>query len=566
MKFIYTIIIFFFSGLTIAQVGINTMLPEAALDITSTDKGLLVPRMVSTDRLNIGTPATGLLVYQTDTPTGFYYYDGTAWISLSSNNWSIVGNSGTNPTVDKVGTTDNKDLRIVTSNQNAIRVKRQTGYVGIGTNNPDTYLHVVGANTTASEYFYEDFESGSNDTNLDNAVYDYSASDKNPKYSTLQNSSTGLNDRTAAAIKAGGNEVSFFETTINFSVDGTLTFDYYVQIATNSSFNFYIDPSTNPTAVFTSPTTSGWNTLTENITAGVHTFRWEQIRPTNNGGNGNTVFIDAINAQSPPSPVLTLEDGTQANGKILISDATGNASWAIPPTPNNDQDWIFENGNLETDPISRTGKVVIGVNSSTLPVPLHTLHVWNGNTSGSKMSFGSVEFIEDGISTLIISDDFSPLNDNSQNLGLSSNRWRDIYSLNGISSSDRNLKEQITNIPYGLNEVLELQPISYQWKNEKIGNFTIPDNKKETHLGFSAQQLQTVIPETVESEYWELEGEDAQDLLVRKQANYLGVRYTALIPVLTKAIQEQQAQIDQIENNNALIRAEIARLQQAQGN
>lgn len=69
-----------------SQVGIGTNTPDASakLDITSTDKGLLTPRMTASQRGLITSPATGLLIYQTDGTTGFYYYTGTAWISLST--------------------------------------------------------------------------------------------------------------------------------------------------------------------------------------------------------------------------------------------------------------------------------------------------------------------------------------------------------------------------------------------------------------------------------------------------------------------------------------------------
>ncbi len=69
-----------------AQVGIGIMTadPSAQLDVTSTKKGFLAPRMtmVQRDSIAIGdTPATGLLIYQTDNTPGFYYYNGSAWVA-----------------------------------------------------------------------------------------------------------------------------------------------------------------------------------------------------------------------------------------------------------------------------------------------------------------------------------------------------------------------------------------------------------------------------------------------------------------------------------------------------
>lgn len=67
-----------------AQVGIGTTTPDAssALEIASTDSGILVPRMTVTQRVAITSPAEGLLVYQTNDVSGFYFYNGSQWVRL----------------------------------------------------------------------------------------------------------------------------------------------------------------------------------------------------------------------------------------------------------------------------------------------------------------------------------------------------------------------------------------------------------------------------------------------------------------------------------------------------
>lgn len=71
------------------SVGINTSTPHASstLDITSTDKGILIPRMTLAQRNAIPLPAQGLMIYQTDNTPGFYYYNNLGnWIKLSNTN------------------------------------------------------------------------------------------------------------------------------------------------------------------------------------------------------------------------------------------------------------------------------------------------------------------------------------------------------------------------------------------------------------------------------------------------------------------------------------------------
>lgn len=82
------------------NIGINTTgtVPDksAMLDVSSTDKGILVPRMNAAQRLAIVAPAEGLLVYQVEAATGFYYFDGTTWSLLlpeaaGKNNFNFKG-------------------------------------------------------------------------------------------------------------------------------------------------------------------------------------------------------------------------------------------------------------------------------------------------------------------------------------------------------------------------------------------------------------------------------------------------------------------------------------------
>jgi len=69
-------------------VAINTTGAEpdnsAMLDVSGSDKGILIPRMTETQRTAIGSPAKGLLVYQNDGTEGFYYYTGSSWTRMAN--------------------------------------------------------------------------------------------------------------------------------------------------------------------------------------------------------------------------------------------------------------------------------------------------------------------------------------------------------------------------------------------------------------------------------------------------------------------------------------------------
>jgi len=117
------------------------------------------------------------------------------------------------------------------------------------------------------------------------------------------------------------------------------------------------------------------------------------------------------------------------------------------------------------------------------------------------------------------------------------NRWFEVYAIQGtINTSDRRDKENIAPLEYGLKEVLQLNPVSFNWKGkEEYGR----------KIGLIAQELKPIIGEVVKD--WHYERTDEDGGKERVESPRMGVYYSDLIPVLIKSIQEQQKMIDELK-------------------
>jgi hypothetical protein len=131
-------------------VGIGTNSPDtsAMLEVASTTKGMLVPRMSTAQRTAIQNPANGLLVYDTNF-NDFWFYTTAGWLALNNtkNAWSFSGNAlaGT----ELLGSTNSLPLKFITNNTERLRLS-ENGNLLAGTtsaNYTTSLMEVVGSST-----------------------------------------------------------------------------------------------------------------------------------------------------------------------------------------------------------------------------------------------------------------------------------------------------------------------------------------------------------------------------------------------------------------------------------
>jgi len=159
-------LLLFVSNSILAQVGINTdnSVPDASamLDVKSTTRGLLIPRMTASERDAIGTPATGLTVFVTD-DNAFYYFDGTTWVRFqeTGKSWLLNGNGGTTG-AEFLGTTDAHPLIFKTNNVERMQIK-DNGVIGINTAPYDDTLIKASGDTYGVIASFESTRTSSDD-------------------------------------------------------------------------------------------------------------------------------------------------------------------------------------------------------------------------------------------------------------------------------------------------------------------------------------------------------------------------------------------------------------------
>jgi len=103
----------------------------------------------------------------------------------------------------------------------------------------------------------------------------------------------------------------------------------------------------------------------------------------------------------------------------------------------------------------------------------------------------------------------------------------DVVAFSSSTGSDKRLKKNIKPIPYGLKEVLQMNPVEYDWK----------EKRDQSHdIGVIAQEIEEIIPEVVK---------EHEDLKTQKE--FKTVDYGKMVAVLIKAVQEQQEQINELK-------------------
>ncbi|GGH25011.1 hypothetical protein GCM10007423_08910 [Dyadobacter endophyticus] len=514
------------------NVGIGTNAPSTKLHVNGTAR---ITGSTGTPTTIVGRDGSGNIGSIT-LGAGLSIVGGALSASGGSSGWSLTGNAGINPATNYIGTTDAQPLLLRTNAAERFRIT-PTGNIGIGNAAPLVplaFASVVGAKLSF-------FDSGANDQ------VGFGVSSNQFNYHTVPGA-----DHVFFAGGRNGDGTELFRMKGNGNVG----------IGTNT-----------PSAK-----------LDVNGTARIAGSAGTATAITGRDGTGNISNITLGANLSLAGGVLSASGGG-ATGWGLTGNAATNPAINYLGT-SDAQPLVMRTNAAERMRVTETGNVGIGTATPTAKLDIQSGNVnfsaeyglnWDGGNSARIYMYpglglpGNNLFMESGENMIFISDlngtapgtnnrgfiwatNASWLNGgtptermrltNSGRLGLGTtnpsytldvagdiNASASVRANGVVLTSDARLKRNILGTKHGLSTIMALNPVEYEKKQ------TIKDSIYDHHeIGFVAQEIAKVLPSLVK------EGNDADKTLA--------VSYTELIPVLTKAIQEQQAQIESLKAAN----------------
>jgi len=308
-----------------------------------------------------------------------------------------------------------------------------------------------------------------------------------------------------------------------------------INVGTDNNTAIYATSSSSSSSAFIENYSDGSGLIVQNYSS--------SGQPTGvfvNGGDAPAIFSNNSSTSNPA--IFGRNDGS---GTAIYGETTSNGYAAGHFINNTGEMAILAEGrivsNASIEAYSSIGPVGLFENVSG-GVALEVLGKVSINTSPPSDALDVVGnanidqnlFVQGLIQ---VHDVIVPYTNGTQDIGFNTQSFHDIYLSGGVvNPSDSTLKKDIKNLDYGLDEVMKMRPVSYFFKDKNI------HGKK---LGFIAQEMQPLVSEVVQDKVYE---KDKDGNEIEKKADHLSMSYTELIPVLTKAIQEQQAIINDLKS------------------
>ncbi len=497
------------------SVGVGTLTPHVSsvAEIVSTTKGLLIPRMTIAQRNLIATPATGLLIYQTNSTPGFYFYSGTVW--------ALISNGKANSSLNNLSATTAINSSLLPGITNSINLGSTTkmwkdiyanGNVGIGTSTPlrkldvngDAMINgvVIGLGAGSDPYntvvgngaLFSNTAGSQNTANGYQALYYNTSGEANTAngFWSLYYNTTGISNTAVGKVSLWSNTTGDYNTAV-----GTQALTYNIGGTNNTAVGTQ-SLLTNSSGY--SNTAIGMEALFYNSTGNYNTANGYQAMVNNTTGMSNSANGDSA-LYSNSSGYFNTANGAQA----LSSNSTGSYNTA--------------NGYKSLNGIS-TGNYNTAVGYGT--------EVTSGSLTNT-MALGNGAIVNASDKVVI---------GNTATLTIGGYAGWTTYPSD--SHFKKNIKE---NVP-GLNFIMKLRPVTYNIDINAIDARLHPKDKnkfeiekpsentknKIAYTGFIAQEVEKSAKEIG----YNFSGVDVP----KNDKDFYGLRYAEFVVPLVKAVQE----------------------------
>ena len=563
---------------TAQSVGINNNTPHAsaALDVTSTTKGVLIPRLTQAQRTAIAGPAKGLLVFDS-TSNSFWFHNGSSWIELvlTANAWSLTGNAATNPATQFLGTADNLPLRFRINNTWAGELNPTSsnttlgfgagqsitsGTINTGFGQYAIYSNTTGTGNTAhgSGALYSNQTGNSNTALGGSALYFNTTGYYNTAVgqSVLLSNSTGINNTALGSFALYANTSGNSNVAIGaYALSKNTVRRNLVAVGDSALYNTGTDLSqpdysTNNTAVGSkalfantigsSNTANGSQALYTNTTGGYNNAMGALTLYANTTGSFNV----AIGAYSLPDNT-TGSNNTALGYYALPSNTIGAGNIAIGP-------FALELNNIGSENTA-VGIRTLDQNSSGFDNTAVGFHALFSNTTGNyNTAIGYEADVSSGNLSNATAIGNTAIVDASNKVRIGNTSVTSIGGQVGWTTfSDGRFKKNIKEDIKGLDFILKLRPVSYNFDVDAINaKFNKPKEIKDAKGNVMIKNISNItsnqgnirytgfVAQEVEKAASELEYDfSGVDKPSNPDATY-GLRYGEFVVPLVKAVQE----------------------------
>ena len=513
-----------------AQVSITTdgsnPDPDAMLDVKSTYKGILIPRMTTAQRttINGGSPVTGLLVFD-NTTSSFWYYGGTVWEELISDGVDKIVDADDDTKIQVEESADEDYIRFDIAGTE--RLVMQGACLEVMNSGNSVFIGEgagVNDDLSSNNNVFVGYQAGkTNTTGISNVGVGYQA---------LYTNTTGKENT------ANGIEALYSNTTGNYN-----TASGRRSLYTNTTG--YVN------------TASGYQALYSNTTGYQNTASGYEALYKNTTGNYNTGNgLGALYSNT------TGHSNTASGCQTLYKNTTGNYNTA--------SGYIALYSNTTASYTTASGYRALYSNTTGIKNTASGCDALYFNTTGnSNTALGYSAFSSGSsyVNSTALGYDAEPSASNTIRLGGSG-----VSTIGGYAAwtnvSDGRFKINITENVVGLDFIMQLRPITYNLDMDAIARFNhTPDSLRlmeseqlkaaELQSGFIAQEVEVAA----NALGYDFHGVDKP----KNETSHYGLRYAEFVVPIVKAMQEQQQLIEAQQKANEDLQQQIDELKKLIG-